>query len=271
MFGEELYTSLIVRGMPIDAAVAEGRKAVLADVDELEWATPVLFSASKDGRLFGLADADVEPLTASDEAPVGPRGSQRPRRVRAAGAALGVVGVLAVGSLAAARWGPWGQPAGQAQPGRASHPPASAGNVAGGSSTFGVLDLLPECPLTTGEEWSRKVVRGSASLRTSRQVFTFETTTSALRHRADGPWEWQVGVDVGLNPEPQRAAPLLVVLQGFGRRQPLRPHLPEPVRAGPIQPGGRVRRSSASSATTPQRTSSFCCRTPAAGTDPLTP
>ena len=98
VFGEELYTSLIVRGMPIDAAVAEGRKAVLADVDELEWATPVLFSASKDGRLFGLADADVEPLTASDEAPVGPRGSQRPRRVRAAGAALGVVGVLAVGS-----------------------------------------------------------------------------------------------------------------------------------------------------------------------------
>ena len=117
--------------------------------------------------------------------------------------------------------------------GQASHPPASTGNVAGGSSTFGVLDLLPECPLTTGEEWSRKVVRGSASLRTSRQVFTFETTTSALRHRADGPWEWQVGVDVGLNPESPSAAPLLVVLQGFGRRQPLRPHLPEPVRAGP--------------------------------------
>jgi hypothetical protein len=200
VFGEELYTSLIVRGMPIDAAVAEGRKAVLTDVDELEWATPVLFSASKDGRLFGLADADVEPLTASDEAPVGRRGSQRPRRVFAVGAALGVAGILAVGGLAATRWGPWGQPAGQA-----SQPPASAGNIAGGSSTFGVLDLLPECPLTTGEEWSRKDVQGSATLRTSQQVFTFETTTSALRHRADGAWEWQVGVDVGLNPESPNA------------------------------------------------------------------
>ena len=43
VFAEELYTNLIGRQDPIDAAVAEARKAIFVEVDELEWATPVLF------------------------------------------------------------------------------------------------------------------------------------------------------------------------------------------------------------------------------------
>jgi hypothetical protein len=54
-FAEELYTSLIGRQDPIDAAVAEARKAVLTEVNEIEWATPVLFLRNRDGALFNFS------------------------------------------------------------------------------------------------------------------------------------------------------------------------------------------------------------------------
>ncbi|PKG97493.1 CHAT domain-containing protein [Paraglaciecola sp. MB-3u-78] len=45
----------IVSGYPVDAAVAEGRKAIkLADSSTMEWATPVLFMRSPDGVLFDI-------------------------------------------------------------------------------------------------------------------------------------------------------------------------------------------------------------------------
>jgi peptidoglycan hydrolase-like protein with peptidoglycan-binding domain len=52
VFAEELYTNLIGRQDPIDAAVAEARKAVYTEVDPLEWATPVLFVRDPDVELF---------------------------------------------------------------------------------------------------------------------------------------------------------------------------------------------------------------------------
>ena len=54
-FAEELYQSLIARQDPIDVAVAEARKAVFTEVNETEWATPVLFLRNEDGRLFDFA------------------------------------------------------------------------------------------------------------------------------------------------------------------------------------------------------------------------
>ena len=48
VFAEELYTNLIGRQDPIDAAVAEARKAIFVEIDELEWATPVLFLRDPD-------------------------------------------------------------------------------------------------------------------------------------------------------------------------------------------------------------------------------
>jgi beta-lactam-binding protein with PASTA domain len=55
----------IVSGYPVDAAVAEGRKAIkLADSSTMEWATPVLFMRSPDGVLFDIDKPmpAVEPL-----------------------------------------------------------------------------------------------------------------------------------------------------------------------------------------------------------------
>ena len=52
LFAEELYTNLIARQLPVDAAVAEARKAVLGDLDSPEFATPVLFVQDPDVALF---------------------------------------------------------------------------------------------------------------------------------------------------------------------------------------------------------------------------
>ena len=64
VFAEELYTNLIGRQDPIDAAVAEARKAVFVEVDELEWATPVLFLRDPAITLFCF-DVDAAPLPAA--------------------------------------------------------------------------------------------------------------------------------------------------------------------------------------------------------------
>ncbi|MEO8621237.1 MAG: CHAT domain-containing protein [bacterium] len=60
-FADTFYRR-IVDGHPVDAAVAEGRKA-LYSADQSEWATPVLFMRSQDGVLFqrGAVEAPVRP------------------------------------------------------------------------------------------------------------------------------------------------------------------------------------------------------------------
>ena len=61
VFAAELYTNLIGRQDPIDAAVAEARKAVFVEVDELEWATPVLFLRDPAIALFSF-EVDAAPM-----------------------------------------------------------------------------------------------------------------------------------------------------------------------------------------------------------------
>jgi streptogramin lyase len=54
LFAQHLYDSLAA-ALPIDAALAEARKAIWADDNDVEWATPVLFMRVADGRLFDVA------------------------------------------------------------------------------------------------------------------------------------------------------------------------------------------------------------------------
>src|SRR5215218_5315783 len=70
VFAEELYTNLIGRRDPIDASVAEVRKAVYSDVDRVEWATPVLFVRDPDLELFRFAAParPMEPLPVVEDA-----------------------------------------------------------------------------------------------------------------------------------------------------------------------------------------------------------
>ena len=61
VFAEELYANLIGRRDPIDASVAEARKAIYSDVDRVEWATPVLFVRDPEVQLFRFGQAPLPP------------------------------------------------------------------------------------------------------------------------------------------------------------------------------------------------------------------
>ena len=61
LFAEELYVNLIGRQDPIDAAVAEARKAIYIEQGGVEWATPVLFMGDVDVELFRF-EIDAAPL-----------------------------------------------------------------------------------------------------------------------------------------------------------------------------------------------------------------
>ena len=52
-FTREFYAAIAV-GYPVDAALAEARKAIFAEVSEIEWGTPVLYMRSPDGRVFEI-------------------------------------------------------------------------------------------------------------------------------------------------------------------------------------------------------------------------
>jgi tetratricopeptide (TPR) repeat protein len=56
-FAQRFY-SLLSRGEPVDASVAEGRRAIrLAQPETMEWATPVLFMRAPQGVIFHMREA----------------------------------------------------------------------------------------------------------------------------------------------------------------------------------------------------------------------
>jgi hypothetical protein len=107
VFADELYTNLIGRQDPIDAAVAEARKAIYIEVDKVEWATPVLFVRHPEVELFRFevpaaplpprraagdeGDAEADDLAAESTVP------KRPRRTRL-WVAVAAVAALLVGT-----------------------------------------------------------------------------------------------------------------------------------------------------------------------------
>ena len=54
VFAGEFY-SMLATGESVDAAITEARRAIFADRNDVEWATPVLFLGATDGRLFDIA------------------------------------------------------------------------------------------------------------------------------------------------------------------------------------------------------------------------
>ena len=65
LFAREFYT-VLAEGQPVDTAMSEARLAILADQNDVEWATPALFIRGSDARLFSITDAvpilRVEPV-----------------------------------------------------------------------------------------------------------------------------------------------------------------------------------------------------------------
>ena len=55
LFAQEFYAAL-ARNLPVDVCIAEARRAIAIDYDHAnrDWATPVLYMRSKDGKIFDL-------------------------------------------------------------------------------------------------------------------------------------------------------------------------------------------------------------------------
>jgi hypothetical protein len=70
-FSSEFYAA-IADGYPLDAALAEARKAIWTDGNQVEWATPVLHLRAPDGRIFNIVHSPATaspPSTAASTAP----------------------------------------------------------------------------------------------------------------------------------------------------------------------------------------------------------
>ena len=82
-FAGTFYEKLIAMAMPYDDALLSARRNLFAaDRKYLEWATPVLFSRTKNGQIFKLPQEHfppLEPTPAAQLAPVAASPASRPR------------------------------------------------------------------------------------------------------------------------------------------------------------------------------------------------
>jgi hypothetical protein len=67
VFSEGFYEG-VAAGFPVDAALAEARKAIYANHNDTEWGTPVLFMRVPDGRIFDIPHPPRLPLPDRGEA-----------------------------------------------------------------------------------------------------------------------------------------------------------------------------------------------------------
>ncbi len=56
------FYAALVDGYPVDAALAEARKAIFAQENDVEWGTPVLYLSAIDGRVFAVDRISEEEL-----------------------------------------------------------------------------------------------------------------------------------------------------------------------------------------------------------------
>jgi hypothetical protein len=63
-FSHEFYAA-VADGYPIDAALADGRKAIFGSDNDVEWGTPVLYLRADDGRLFDVATGATAPASSA--------------------------------------------------------------------------------------------------------------------------------------------------------------------------------------------------------------
>ena len=90
-FAGRLYSAL-VQGFPIDAALAQSRKAIFAAGNDTEFGTPVLFLRTGDARLFDPEQSPARPRPAPHPGPK-PDGRERRRRPWILVLAAGVLAV----------------------------------------------------------------------------------------------------------------------------------------------------------------------------------
>jgi hypothetical protein len=71
-FSQTLYEA-IADGYPVDGAMAQARMSISNNVNDVEWATPVLYLRAPDGRIFDVVAAPVTAVSASNPMDGGPK------------------------------------------------------------------------------------------------------------------------------------------------------------------------------------------------------
>src|SRR4051794_14401202 len=66
-FAQNLYEA-VADGLPLDAAMAEARNAILDQPNPVEWATPVLYLRAPDGRIFDVTAPDTPRMGTTEPA-----------------------------------------------------------------------------------------------------------------------------------------------------------------------------------------------------------
>jgi hypothetical protein len=72
VFSQSFYQA-IADGLPVDVATVEARRAMFAEGNEVEWATPVLYLRSPDGRVFARSHISEADRSAREQAEHQPR------------------------------------------------------------------------------------------------------------------------------------------------------------------------------------------------------
>lgn len=81
-FARDFYTA-IADGYPVDAALAEARKAIYSLGNDIEWGTPVLYMRAPDGKVFDVAQESKAALAAAQKTmPDKPTGADIPEKER---------------------------------------------------------------------------------------------------------------------------------------------------------------------------------------------
>lgn len=210
-FAAEFYAAL-ADGYPVDAAVAEARKAIYAQAtfNDVEWATPVLYSRADDGAIF---DIEPRPATQPGTARV-PQSVASPAPPPAPSRPTPAEPLASLGS-APARSAPGasGSTTGEAQP---DGPRAAAGGGAG--------------------RWRLAAIVSAAAI-----VVLF-VAVSILRHRPAEPSFTEAVEMVPVSPEGEPAPPIEVVPPQENEPAPANPPLssePPPTETSvPEQPEG---------------------------------
>ena len=76
---EEFYAAL-TDGYPVEAALAEARKAIYGQGNDVEWGTPVLYLRAADGLLFQIDKASAPPVIVSQATPPESRSTNQASR-----------------------------------------------------------------------------------------------------------------------------------------------------------------------------------------------
>jgi hypothetical protein len=71
-FSQTLYEA-IADGYPVDGAMAQARMSISSNVNDVEWATPVLYLRAPDGRIFDVVAAPVTTVSPSSPTDGGPK------------------------------------------------------------------------------------------------------------------------------------------------------------------------------------------------------